>query len=138
MIFLGLVTLGAAYFLDRALRKRILTVLILLAGVGAIGVGLFPETTGTPHLVFALLAFVFGGLAAIVAFRIEPWPVNLISVILGAMGLAALVLYSIGADLGLGTGGMERMIVYPALIWELLFGGVLMGTPEGKIAAAPD
>ena len=29
--------------------------------------------------------------------------------------------------LGLGKGGMERMIAYPALLWAVGFGGYLIG-----------
>jgi hypothetical protein len=32
--------------------------------------------------------------------------------------------------LGLGVGGMERMIVYPILIWMIGFGGGLIALPE--------
>jgi hypothetical protein len=32
--------------------------------------------------------------------------------------------------LGLGPGGMERMIVYPALMWLAAFGGHLFTKPE--------
>jgi len=32
--------------------------------------------------------------------------------------------------LGIGPGGMERMIVYPALIWLTLFSGRLMALSE--------
>jgi hypothetical protein len=38
----------------------------------------------------------------------------------------ALVLGALGFDLGLGAGGMERMIIYPIIIWGLAFGGYLM------------
>jgi len=45
---------------------------------------------------------------------------------LGAMSLVALVLFASGIYLGLGKGGMERMIAYPALLWMVGFGGHLM------------
>jgi hypothetical membrane protein len=44
-------------------------------------------------------------------------PFSVISVILGLITLGALVLFMVGMDLGLGVGGMERMIVYPILMW---------------------
>jgi len=45
---------------------------------------------------------------------------------LGTMSLVALVLFSSGIYLGLGKGGMERMIAYPALLWMVGFSGHLM------------
>jgi hypothetical protein len=46
------------------------------------------------------------------------------------MCLGALVFFMAGVDLGLGVGGMERMIVYPILMWGAGFGGYLMIPPE--------
>ncbi len=62
-------------------------------------------------------------------------------IILGAMTIGALALFSIGMVvsgsisstvaydstfyLGLGPGGMERLIIYPSLMWLSLFGGQL-------------
>ena len=138
VIFVGAMGLLGAYFLLRAYHRRPLTVLLALAGIGAIGVGLFPETTLPTHTIFAFVAFFFGGLAAIVAFPIEPWPINVLSVLLGVVGLGALVLFTARTYLALGFGGMERMIVYPILLWEVLFGGYLMGSaePEGGASSA--
>jgi hypothetical protein len=34
--------------------------------------------------------------------------------------------------LGLGNGGMERMIVYPVLTWGISFGGYLLGMSHPK------
>jgi hypothetical membrane protein len=44
--------------------------------------------------------------------------------------LATLFFFSMGIYLGLGIGGMERMIVYPTLIWTVAFGGYLIGSKE--------
>ena len=48
-------------------------------------------------------------------------------VILGTLGLISLILYVPGIYLGLGKGGMERLIVYPNLLWALGFGGWIIG-----------
>ena len=79
------------------------------------------------------MAFFFAGLSAISSFRVLKKPLSLISIILGTITLVALVLFSSGiitsgsltsdvaydSDfyLGLGPGGMEHIIVYPALMW---------------------
>jgi len=87
------------------------------------------------------MAFFFAGLSAIASFKVLKKPLSLISIILGAMTLGALALFSSGmiasgsltsniaynSDfyMGLGPGGMERMVVYPALMWLAGFGGHL-------------
>ena len=48
------------------------------------------------------------------------------SAVLGLVSLFMLVGYVGEIYLGLGAGGMERMIVYPVLVWALGFGGYLM------------
>ncbi|MGB9659566.1 MAG: hypothetical protein ACPLY9_03475 [Nitrososphaerales archaeon] len=86
-----------------------------LAGLGAIGVGFFPETTGMMHVISAFTAFSFGGLSAIVSYKIQKPPLSYFSVLLGVLSLVALTIYGSGTFLGLGKGGMERMIVYPTM-----------------------
>jgi hypothetical membrane protein len=41
-----------------------------------------------------------------------------------------------GHDLGLGVGGMERMVVYPIVIWLIMLGGYLMATDSAKLTPA--
>jgi hypothetical protein len=58
-----------------------------------------------------------------------------VSVLAGLVGLAFVVVMVIG-DAGntaifgpIGHGGAERMIVYPAMLWMMAFGGYLMADP---------
>ncbi len=133
----GLLVLISTFFIWRAYRSRVLTPLIVLAGISVLGVGLFPETTGIVHGIVSFGAFFFGGIAAIIAYRILKPPASYISVVLGAITLAFLGLGFTDYDFGLGIGGMERMIVYPELIFVLGFGGYLMGTVQILASKAP-
>ena len=100
------------------------------------GVGIFPENSPEMHELVTGIAFIFGGLVPIAAYRLLRRPLNYLSVVMGLLSLSALVLlfaeYSFGFGqqyfLGLGPGGMERMIVYPVLLWEIGFGGHLIGS----------
>ena len=127
---MGLLILLGAYFLHRAFKWMPATVLIALTGIGALGVGLFPETTGIWHSIFSLIVFLFAGLSAIVTYRFQKKPMAYFSAILGVITLIALILYVGDTYLGLGPGGMERMIVYPALLWAIGFGGHLMALED--------
>ncbi|MGP8124686.1 MAG: DUF998 domain-containing protein [Nitrososphaerales archaeon] len=127
---LGLLIIVGAYFLHRAFRWAPATVLIALAGIGALGVGLAPETTGIWHSIFSLMVFLFAGLSAIVTYRFQKKPMAYFSVLLGVITLIALILYVPAIYLGLGPGGMERIIVYPALLWSIGFGGHLMALED--------
>ena|SRR5579863_7019513 len=130
IVLLGLLVLAGAYFLQRSFQDRPATAMVVLAGIGAMGVGLFPETTGAWHSIFSLVVFLFAGLAALVTARLQKGPMFYLSIILGLLTLAALVLYIGGEYLGLGPGGMERMVVYPVLVWSLGFGGHVMALDD--------
>jgi hypothetical membrane protein len=125
-IALGILIAISTYFLQKAFGQKVFSLFILFTGFGVTGVGLFPETTGIIHLAVAFVAFIFMGFAAITSHRIVRSPLNYFSVILGVLSLAAMVLFMTGNNLGLGVGGMERMIMYPVLIWGLAFAGFLI------------
>jgi hypothetical membrane protein len=127
---LGLLIILGAYFLHRAFRWMPATGLVAIAGIGALGVGLFPETTGIWHSLFSLIVFLFAGLSAVVTARFQKKPLFYFSIILGLGTLVALLLYMSETYLGLGAGGMERMVVYPVLLWAVGFGGHLMGMED--------
>ena len=133
---LGLLVLAATFFIYRAFRTRLLSTLLVLAGIGSTGVGIFSETSPIMHWIVSLIAFLFGGLSAIASFKIERPPKSYLSAILGVLSLAALVLFvsgeflGLGNFLGLGPGGMERMIVYPVMLWVIGLGSYMMHSPE--------
>jgi hypothetical membrane protein len=132
VFILGLFVIVGALFLQRAFHWKPATIMIALAGVGALGVGLFPETAGIWHSIFTLIVFLFAGLSAVVTARFQKKPMSYFSIILGLLTLASLVLYVGGNYLGLGQGGMERMVVYPVLLATIAFGGHLMAMDETR------
>jgi hypothetical membrane protein len=140
VFLLGLLLLIGAYFLQRAFKFELLTVMLVLTAVGAMGVGVFTEAFGVLHAVVSLIAFLFGGLSAIVSvlcsrvhkFALVKMPFSALSIILGLMTFVALGLFGSGQYLGLGAGGMERMIAYPALMWGAGFGGYLIAYPQER------
>src|SRR6058998_1405712 len=109
---------------------------IILVGAGAIAVGVFTEAFGVVHEIVSLWTFIFIGLSAIFAARIVRPPFRYLSLVLGVLSLVALGLFIANADLGLGPGGMERMIVWPILVWGTAFGGYLFGSSSPAPAAA--
>ena len=135
IIFMSLLNLTGTYYVQKEFKTCTFSSFLALTGLGSLLVGFFPEDTilvnGVPlvHSIGALMAFIFGGIAAITAYRITKSPFRHFSVVLGAASLLALMLFFTTASagyLGLGVGGMERMITYPAQIWTLSFGAYLM------------
>ena len=136
VFLLGVMVVVGAYFIHRSFRNRLVTALLMLSGIGAIGVGVFPEDSPLMHEIVSDVAFIFAGLAPIAAYRLQKKPLNYLSIVMGLLSLCALVLlsaqysFSPGEQyfLGLGPGGIERMIVYPILLWDTALGGYLIGS----------
>jgi hypothetical membrane protein len=130
VFLMGLLILIGAYFVQRAFNFKLLTLLLILTAIGAMGVGVFTENYVNVHWIVSLIAFLFGGLSSIASSRLLKRPFSVIAVILGLMALGALGLFAAQTYLDLGAGGMERMIVYPILLWGAGFGGYLLANHE--------
>lgn len=126
VFLLGLAGFVAGYLILRG-RFRVTGALVMIGGLGAMGVGVFPETTGGLHVLVSFIAFFFTGAAAISSLRLLRPPMSYFAIVLGVFTLVALALYASGTYLGLGPGGMERMVAYPAVIWAMGAGGYLAG-----------
>ena len=141
VFLLGLLLLVGTYFLRHISELKTVKILLFLMALSAIGVGIFNKEFTIAHGAVSSLAFLFAGLSAIASAKVLKSPFSLISILLGVMTIGALALYSIGMTtsgsltsnieydssfyLGLGPGGMERMIVYPVLMWLAGFSGHL-------------
>jgi len=136
VFLLGVLVIGGAYFIQRAFNFRLFSILAVITGIGAMGVGLFPEDAGVMHVISSLITFLFAGLSAIMSYKLQKRPLSYFSIILGAMSLLALVLFGSSIYLGLGKGGMERMIAYPALLWAIGFGGHMISYSKDEPTAA--
>ena len=127
VILFGFSALVGAVLLRQKSRKSLLWLFLSLSAIGAIGVGVINENfIPAVHAIFALMAFLFGNLAAIYSYKMVRPPLSYLFACLGIVGLLALVLLASGIFLGLGVGGMERMIFYPAMFWTLGFGVYLL------------
>ena len=122
----GLLLIAAAYLLHTEGANRWFFVFMALTGFGAAGVGVFPENIAIPHSVCAITVFVCGGLCAILGYRIFSGPWSWFSPVLGIITLVAVVLLGAKVYLGLGAGGMERIIAYPLIIWAIGTGAYFM------------
>ena len=140
LVATGLLTLAAGYVLYRYHRRPVVFAVFGAAGLGALGAGLVPLDRGDLHGLFALVAFLFFNLLPLAALGMVHGPMRAVSILAGVMGLAFVALMVVG-DAGnpgvfgpIGHGGAERMIVYPAMLWLMAFGGYLMGQEPDRSA----
>lgn len=134
IFILGLCVIAGAVFYHQVHKKKLVTVLLFLGGIGAAGAGIFNLSFGV-HGLFALTAFLFTPLAAIAHARLVNKPLGAISVLLGIIALLFLVmmvLWDSGTEVvgAIGHGGTERMIAYPVLIFLMALGGYLIAKPS--------
>ncbi|MFF7128219.1 DUF998 domain-containing protein [Streptomyces sp. NPDC008240] len=100
---------------------------LLLAGAGAgfVLAGLAPaDMHENQHVLGALLIMATGNLGLLLsgAALDLPRPLRWGSGLLGAVALAAFVLFLSHHYLGLGMGGMERVAAFPLLVWAAALG----------------
>jgi hypothetical membrane protein len=98
--------------------------LFLLQPIGAIIVSLFPENTILAvHSLGALVSFLGGGLSAIYSYKFTKSPFRYFALLLGLLGLGAILF--LGSHPVVGFGGMERLVVYPIILWGIALGAYL-------------
>ena len=132
-VVLGLtMALGSACLLQQVPARRGTTIgvaLMAAAGFGVILVGLFPENSVPEiHGTGAALSFLLGNAGIIVLGGSVSLPASLrvYSFLAGAIALAALGCFASGRYLGLGEGGLERVVAYPQTVWLIVTGLVLL------------
>jgi len=137
IIFAGLIGVVSAYFIQRVFRNRLFTSLLVVGDVCYVMVGVVSEDISLPvHGVFGLVGLVFGLAAMLVSYRFVKSPLSYAPVILGGVIILAMVLQASGFYLGLGLGGIERLEMYPSLLWSLGFGAYLVGESGSTVSTS--
>ena len=98
-------------------------------GFGTVLVGLFPEDrVAWLHGLGAALPFLVGNVGLVLLGRSLAAPSWLRSytMLSGGVALLALVLYVAGASMGLGDGGVERIVAYPQTVWQIVLGAYVL------------
>lgn len=117
--------------------------LLVLAGIGAIGVGIFPENVNAnAHAISAAFALGGGALAliglAFAMFRDTRWDgFRAYTLLSGLVAFVAFVLVATNNPFGLGPGGMERLDAAPILLWLLIGSIHLLYIPAYAPKAIP-
>ncbi len=132
VIILGILGLAAVYLILKSGGCRLFSSCLAISSISVIGVGLFPEYTGSAHIFFSLLTFLFGSLAVIFSYRLGlNIPMVVVSMVTGLMSLLILLTFivshgSINPIVAyLGFGGAERFVAYPVLFYLTALGGYL-------------
>jgi len=126
---LGITMIVGSVLIYQGFRKNIANrigfTFMGLAGLGTVLVGAFPENTVKElHFIGALLPFLLGNIALLIfgfSLGLEG-KFKLYTLLSGVVALIALPLFFAEEYLGLGLGGMERIVAHPQTIWLIAFG----------------
>ncbi|MDE1828107.1 MAG: DUF998 domain-containing protein [Candidatus Micrarchaeota archaeon] len=122
----GLLVIAASYLLFKSGRKYS-ALGFFIAAIGGIGVGTFPETTGAPHIISALIVFGSISVLALCFTKVFKRPLSYYSLATGLLSLLVLLLsvmnmIGLHVNLPLGHGGIEEILFYTELIWAFVVG----------------
>ncbi|MDJ0733166.1 MAG: DUF998 domain-containing protein [Nostocaceae cyanobacterium] len=126
MIVTGIMIIVATLFVQKYFQKRVASIPLGIFGFGILGVGIFPGNVEFYHGLFSMITFISGGIAAITSCKITPPPYRYIGIFLGVIALVFLFFANYFIPT-LGSGGTERWVAYPILLWMTGFGGFLLG-----------
>ena len=140
-IILGLMVAFAAYLLYLKSKEILFSSLLFICGVGAAGVGVFPTNIQPIHGIFQLFALWFGAFSAILSYRKQEAPLSYISAVLGIVSFVTSIVFfpclglevnNMSTFLGLGKGVMERIVIYPLILWVVSYGYCIAGRTSGS------
>jgi hypothetical membrane protein len=113
------------------MTSRLGLLFLFVASIGAFLVGTFPEGSpqfgGNIHSIVSGVAFIGAGLSLLMLgpamFRDTRWEgLRGYTLLSGVVTLVALALFEGNLFLGIGPGGMERLVVAPILLWSVIAG----------------
>jgi hypothetical membrane protein len=137
LFIFGAVVMITFYVLQKRGMDKVFCYLLIFAGVGAILVSIFNEKTIIAvHYTGAFLAFVLTAFAAMRSYHtiFKGRMQGKFSLVLGIVGFVAAICMiatpSVNDFLGLGKGGMERMLYYPAVLFAMSLGVYLLNSKE--------
>ncbi|MFC4068476.1 DUF998 domain-containing protein [Actinoplanes subglobosus] len=106
---------------------------LMALGAGGLGLaGVFPaDVNENWHVYGAVLVFVCGNAGLVLAGRRIPGWAGWATSGLGVAGLVATVLFMRQDGLGVGVGAVERVAVFPLMVWACVAGSRLLGSRRG-------
>lgn len=139
IILFGALAIYAGLIIRTTLDKW-LGILIILAGAGGIGVGVFNEGSILAiHYLCAFTVFIGGCIAIFWSTKvIYKRPTSYIFLVMGIIVVffISFVIFNMVSGspdkirLGIGAGGMERMVVFPTIFWVMATGIYLVGQSQ--------
>ena len=128
----GLFFMASALLVYQSLKNKLFSGAFALLALGALVAGIFTEESLVIHSLGALVQFVAGIVAVLVAYRLPlatPRYFRPLSTLTGLVSLAGLVVF---LAMPFNNAGItERIVVYPIIVWTVGFGAISTRNPLG-------
>ena len=124
VVLLGIFMIAGAYFLQRAFKSVVFSLLVAIAGVCALGVGLLVGNPSIYHPV-AAVGYITFGLSAIVSYKFAKAPFSYFCVALGAISL---IFFAVWAYSGATTTSLTTD--FSQLLWLAGFAAHIIAEKE--------
>jgi hypothetical membrane protein len=137
MFVAGCIIFIATFLQHKHIKKFLFSIPLFLFGIGLVGVGLFPGNVAPYHGMSSMLAFLSGGVSAMVSFKIVSTPFNYIGIAFGFIALVTWFLAVLSPTFPIsfiGIGGTERWVAYPIMLWVTALGGYLMNREKMSLS----
>ena len=134
LFIVSILWIAGAYYLFRKSGHTKLMIFNLLPVTGLLLAVLSPENVNIViHSIGAVLAFIPGAIVMLLAYRTIRTPFKYFSLLLGILSLLGIIVefgfYNTALmQQTLGSGGWERMIIYPIMIWLIGYGNYLLAS----------
>ena len=134
----GLLLIVSAYFVQKALNSKVFSLLLAVAGIGAIGAALFCGCYGLllslvgdkPLLYypFAVVGYLALGFCGITSFKFTRQPFSIFCVGLGLFSLIVFRVWISTFDISYsGTRMLSILVDYSQSLWVVVFAAYLIG-----------
>ncbi|VVB75106.1 Uncharacterised protein [uncultured archaeon] len=122
IILTGAIVIILAFLFLKSSKKLLPFTALVVFGIAIACVGVFPTNIRAPHVTAAIITFVIGPLICIGSYWYSKKPQSYLFVLLWLISIIASISYQFSVLGGTGFGLLERIIVYPLLIWAIVFG----------------
>lgn len=122
----GLVTVVISVLVYKVLKNQVAFIAIALCGLGIFAVGLFPLSVKPHHMIASYAAFFAGPLIAVGSYFFTRKAWSIVFAGLGIFSIISAIVFVFHIRTSLAPPIVERLVVYPFLIFACLIGVYLI------------
>lgn len=116
---MGLLILISAILLKHEI-KTITRYLMIITAISSVGVSIFRINVIYLHIMFTIILMFFGSILVLSTYK-KKNIFGYFSLVMGVISFSGLIIFASGLKVPISYGATERIILYPLLIWGVIF-----------------